>query len=250
MVADAVIRSDHGVRRTIGSGKTQTRSRRKRILWEDSAYGTQAIKLASGNLQNGTLTLGPTDYKYSYLQYAGSGSSVNVLAPVLDWSWSAVRTLHQFATWEFFVPEPHKIESRLDSYKEAAQNLIGSGASASTVYDLSPYTWLVDWFFDVGGLIHYQEALNGNGVVARSSGYSLFDRMTVSATFQKHVYNPIGTLSPYTVKDYRSFGTTAHASYKRHVRRAGNPYSIGPTWSLSSQQWSILGALGISQALS
>jgi hypothetical protein len=155
--------------------------------------------------------------------------------------------MKQFATWEFFVPSPEDLESRLGGYDNAAHNVLGEGVSAGTVYDLAPWSWMVDWFVDVGGLLHYQQALADNQIAALANGVSLFNRTTMNVTLAPDVTSlPTG----WTARGPGFIGDDCSYEYFRHQRVKGNPYDILGSWTdFSSARAAVLGAIGITRAL-
>lgn len=246
-VAETIIRHDGHIKRYIEDQERNIRTSSKRSFWSDVASGQSVSRFSQGGTNNFSINLGPATLKCAYLQIAGTGSSLNVLAPILDWSWKGSQSLRTFANWEFFVPQPTKLPERAATYKEKAEKILGEGVSAATVYDLQPYTWMADWFFDVGGILHYQEALNNNQVASKSSGLSFYEKLGYRATFAGFNYDSTGTLSPYILDRVNSVSASTTADYSHHERRGGSPYSVGPTWAFNAQQWSILGALGLSK---
>ena len=246
-VADVIIRHDGHIKRYIEDQERNIRTSRRLGVWQGSGNGSSTSKLASGGSNNLTLTMGPATLKAAYLQVASSGSQISILAPQLEWSWTASQAVRSFANWEFFVPQPTGLPERAASYKEKAERILGEGASAGTVWDLTPYTWLTDWFFDVGGILHYQEQLNNNQVASRSTGWSFYEQLNYQCQFAGHRLDTTGVVNPYDLDYCNSVFATTKAKWTHHVRRGGSPYSVGPTWSLTSQQWSILGALGITK---
>lgn len=234
--ADAVVGLHHAVVNYLDLDKVRTRSSRgielERVVDTDT--------LVSVNSNAGM---------FKSLTWKGAQVNCNLLFPSTDyevtlfWSTVARRTLTQFANWEFFIPRPIDTGSRLNSYNEAAQGLIGEGASAATVYDLAPWTWLVDWFVDIGGVLHYQQALADNQVAALGNGWSLYDSTETTC-----VVRSIRAKTPgfYLSRNFYP-GSYCSVSEVNHKRRSGNPYNMSPTWDLSTQQSAILGALGISR---
>ena len=137
--------------------------------------------------------------------------------------------------------------TRLDAYKAMAESLIGEGASLGTLYDLTPYSWLANWYVDVGGILHYQQAIANNQVAAVSNGYSLMELLSVRASLQTPTLLASDTYVIDTLSQSPGYAVATYG-WKRHTRRGGTPYSMSPTWSMSPQQWAITGALGLSRS--
>jgi len=159
------------------------------------------------------------------------------------------QTLRTFATWEYFDPRPLGLEERMPAYQRAATYLLENAKlDASDVYDLTPWTWLGNWFVDFGGLLRYQQAIVDNQQVMTNSGYTILTKYVGTSTYGWPLPSQYNGIPPYTKGVVRSF-TPATASVKqlRITRRPCSPYAVGPTWNLSTLQWGILGALGLSR---
>jgi len=132
------------------------------------------------------------------------------------------------------------------SISKKLQPLLGSGLSADVIYDLTPYSWLLNWVKNFGSVLSYQEALTGADVVADAHGFTIrqIKRVGWTASWSE---NPYGSLF-YVTSQSAPVGT----AYTRSDRRkAGtSPYSLttGSWDSLSGSQWAILGALGLASA--
>lgn len=226
----------------------QVRRKRYRELWSrtdsgliepplwgaDNTYGNAGVSLRYGRLSNATSSL----------------ISTNHIRPMIPWSMRASESIRTFATFEYFIPEPHGFGNRLEGYRRQAERTLGSGLTAGLLYDLSPFSWLVDWFLDIGGLLRYQEQVSSNNVVATRCGHVYerqleytshvvgFRDIRTSLTAQDAPLGPVHVRQPgYT----RLFHT-------KQRRRRGSPYSMSPTWDFSTQQWAILGALGLAMS--
>lgn len=241
-LAEVVVRWDEILSKYVAQEKHSLRRRRSKVLFEETLQG----RLPRLYNQNQFTTAGPASLRVSYIVPGlNSGSVSDNLEPSCAWSYTAKQTLDVFGTWEYFIPRPKNLEGRLRRYKQMAQKLLGGGIDASVAYDLTPWSWLLDWLVDVGGLLRYQQAMVDNQVVASKLGYTLNERSVWTMHCTARTYVPFGwTL----VRDDMS-PCTASASRKRVTRRKGNPFSIMPTWeNLSPQQWAIAAALGLSRS--
>jgi hypothetical protein len=97
------------------------------------------------------------------------------------WFYTAKRTIRAFSTWEYFVPHPEGLHDRLSSYVQAAQTVLGFQVTPSTVFDLTPWSWMVDWFVDIGGLLRYQQKVADNQLVMTRGGFSYWEEITWKA---------------------------------------------------------------------
>lgn len=244
-MAETVLQYDAVLRRYIRQERTRIRRKATITMAENSGNGT--LPRVHGTFQS--INAGPVRCTSHYLIPGSSSGFDNVVMVDSGWSWTARRTLSTFATFEYFVPKPADLERRLSRYRQMAQRVVGGGLNASTIYDLIRWTWLVDWFVDIGGLLRYQENVVDNQVVMSSSGYSLWEEFewtcTISGWYRSPAPNSVGL---WSTRYQSCTAATATVRHKTHRRRKGSPYSIAPTWNFSKQQWAILGALGLARS--
>lgn len=199
----------------------------------------------------------PFGYKHSF-GFAGVSGTVRGNGPLaatngirlftrLHVSSSSSVSTRAFGTWEYFIPKPAELEDRLGGYRQKAEVLLGGSLSEGDIYELTPWSWLADWFLDIGGLIRYQESVRDNNLVAVRCGTSTYSQKILTANVSEGRLEGTSTSGNYRPISFVATGTSALWRSTRHTRNAASPYSIGPTWPLAGQQAAILAALGISQ---
>ena len=129
--------------------------------------------------------------------------------------------------------------SKLRKYEQQANKLLGTRLNADVLYSLAPWSWLVDWFADVGTIVSNASALTEDGLVLR---YGYLMRRTVATRYL--TYRPLGNgfhggeRVTYTTR-YRT---------ERKERARATPYGFGfSSDDLSGRQLAILGALGMTK---
>jgi hypothetical protein len=250
-LAELVLRSDEPINSLLAGERIREKKSSSRVILKDSG-GVDQLSYGSewASALGGTQVLdNKVGMRFAYiLPYGGLGNgTVNGIR--VRFSYTRKQLLKTFSTWEYFVPRPMEIDGRLSSYREKAKLLLSSGKlSEATVWELTPWTWLSDWFVDIGGLLRYQRDVANNQIVASACGYSIYEEFFGQLHYADFERLPVEGTRPYSVNVKDTF-TPAQASiqWRRHTRRGGNPYSIGPDWNLSSQQWGILGALGLAR---
>lgn len=121
-----------------------------------------------------------------------------------------------------------------------SQKLLGAGATPDDVWNLLPWSWLVDWFSNIGDIGKNLDAMILDNQVL-VFGYMM------EHTVASYTYTLVG---PYYLQD-GSVGPvppsiTCVSETKRRI--SASPYGFGLTYDgLSTMQKSILGALGISR---
>lgn len=112
-----------------------------------------------------------------------------------------------------------------------ARNYFGLNFSPSVVYELTPWSWLIDWFSNAGDCI--SNMTDYNDLTAKYA-YVMGSRESRFRIESEMYYHKT------TLRD-----TFVH-SLSRKQRVEANPFGFGLTWdALSARQLSILGALGI-----
>lgn len=118
-----------------------------------------------------------------------------------------------------------------------ANQILGFSGSLSTLWELAPWSWLVDWFLNVGDLITLNEKIANDSLVLRY-GYLM-------RTYVLESRREVSGLTPLVGGNPTSLSSTSRITEKQRVR--STPYGFGLNLNaLSAQQWAILGALGLS----
>lgn len=118
-----------------------------------------------------------------------------------------------------------------DKWRKDYLSRLGLNPTPSLVYELTPWSWLLDWFTNIGDVI---ENVSNYGTVVAKYAYVMG---------HTHRIKRVSTTLPLG-------NGVAHGSYEfmleRKQRVAANPFGFGLQWSqLTPWHWSILGALGI-----
>lgn len=111
-----------------------------------------------------------------------------------------------------------------------------------TLWQLTPYSWLVDWFSNAGDVIHNLNAFTENGLVM-AYGYVMQDTIkTIDCSW-------VGTLRDWQAV-YRPYTLVDQIVYRSRQRIQATPYGFGLDWNgFNPFQLSILAALGITRVL-
>lgn len=116
-----------------------------------------------------------------------------------------------------------------------AQHLLGLSADANTIWQLTPWTWLIDWFVNLGDCISLMNRIQDKSLVLKYGYLMRESELKTSLTVDR-----------FTAKDgtpYRDI--RADYVIRRKTRIRSTPYGFGlSTGSFSLTQWAILAALG------
>lgn len=168
--------------------------------------------------------------------------AVNVyspLAPTMQLTCASRSGVRSFCAFERFITRPSGFSSRLEDYGNYATAFLGGGLTPSVAWELTPFSFAVDWFVDVGGILAYQEAIARDNLVAGLSGYTSYTECTtVARGFTKSWESRSAYISV-------SGGSSASSVHRKSTRSSGSAYgSSGGV--LSPTRTAILGALGTS----
>lgn len=121
-----------------------------------------------------------------------------------------------------------------------ARLLYGLQVDPEVLWNLTPWSWLVDWVANVGPLLHNVSAFQRDGLVMRYGYVMQHDARTDTHRLSMGPGKPGLTLPPYPI--YHRF------KGDRKMRRKANPFGFGiVTEALNTRQLSILTALGLTR---
>jgi hypothetical protein len=220
-------------------------SNREYVFRKKEAYNSSSTT-GSFNSPASTVT-GPVNYTVSGLgvlrmQCPQTGSSMRPFG--VDWTIVQQEFRNVFATYLWFSYDPDEFSIRRQSYIKKAQKVLGGGLTVSTAYELLPFSWMVDWFYDIGGLLAYQQDVADYNLVAKRMGVSY--TRTFSVELKSKLPNNTSFFKGVSVNG------AAYARVRQNIRYPGNPYDM------STSSWtdilkdpfraSILAALGFTKA--
>jgi len=162
-----------------------------------------------------------------------------------DTTVTRVDSYRSSALYEYFVADPSGFLKKAKRFSQEAKYLLGdSNISLSTFWELTPWSWAIDWSFNLGGLLSFQESVAEDGLVARRCS-TVWQRDISVVTHWEPFYQTTGN-AYVNILDPDLISVT---NYRQQRRLAGSPYDMGIDWSgFSTQKWFILGALGLTKA--
>ncbi len=128
-------------------------------------------------------------------------------------------------------------------YLDRALELLGADITPATLWNLAPWTWLLDWFSNMGTVVQNLSDLDWSNVLLDYAYLTLQVKTVVSMNVS--VPPSWGTTSLYTP----SHSTLAHTvTTIEKVREQASPVGFSVSWTgLSPFQLSILAALGMTR---
>lgn len=140
--------------------------------------------------------------------------------------------------FSYFLYESETLLGRLQSYEAYAQKLLGVRLDADVLWELTPWSWLIDWFFDVQSFITRHSRLASDNLVLRY-GYVMRSQTAERTVMLANIIAHSGRVIPTPQMTY--------SAYKAERLRS-TPYGFGfDVGAMSAQRWAILAALGLTK---
>lgn len=175
----------------------------------------------------------------------------NTVAPVLDVSfWASTpkkRVIKSKITdrwfegcFTYYLPPLDPSGGNGQRNRQIARKLYGAEVTPETVWNLTPWSWAIDWMTNAGDVFHNISGFANDGLVMHY-GYVMEQ---IVHREEHYLYN-VKTKSQPTVE--RTATTILSTTTKR--RKVATPYGFGlDPLGFTSRQLSILGALGIAKS--
>ena len=141
--------------------------------------------------------------------------------------------------YQYAVPQYEGVLGKLMWFESQANHLLGTRITPDVLWELTPWSWLIDWISTIGQSIKSANLLGSDGLVVRY-GY-LMRQTTQQRTFRIHGLTFQGGASVGTVTCRLTRVT------KERVRATPYGFTLKPA-NFSAAQWAILGALGLTKA--
>jgi hypothetical protein len=138
----------------------------------------------------------------------------------------------------YYLPFGYDSRSKVGKFALLA-NRLGLTITPDTLWELSPWSWAVDWFSNTGDVISNVTDFATGGLVMHY-GY-IMEHSIVSRTYHQE-------RSGFLINKKPASAGPLTLVTETKVRRQANPFGFGVSWEgLSAFQASILAALGISR---
>jgi hypothetical protein len=195
-------------------------------------------------------------YHFDHISsYTDEGSEQGLLPMFPGYAWALEKHGNEYGTlainssldqdiwfngaYTYYLGDTKSILGKFERYAQLAQHILGFKLTPDALWDLAPWTWLVDWKFDITSMLETNTALGDDSLVIRYGylmRYSVATRNYILTGLQPYVGKP----GPYVA----SFVVVQ----KERVRATPFGFGINPA-DFSLQQLSILASLGISRVL-
>lgn len=139
--------------------------------------------------------------------------------------------------WMYFIEEGTTPIDRINRFAQLARKLLGIKLDAEVLWELAPWSWLIDWFTNIGDIISINSGIANDSLVLR---YGYFMRRST-----RHLN---ATHSGVTFRSFTPGPIFFQAELEEKRRMRSTPYGFGlNTETFNAQQWAILAALGLTK---
>lgn len=148
------------------------------------------------------------------------------------------RTSWFSGAFSYCIPTDSDLWSKIEKYDAMTNVLLGTRVTPETVWQLAPWSWLVDWKFSIGQALSLATRFSEDGLVIRY-GYLMNHQVREMEYSVPPALMKNGKTLPATFTTLRS---------ESKARYRATPYGFGTSIDgLSDQQWAILGLLGLAK---
>lgn len=201
--------------------------RRKRVIERDREFVEQSP--STDGIGMGRFPWGPPYYPADYFFSSPETRIFDTIE----------RTVSFSGCYTYWVEANENFVDHLQSYEEAANYLLGTRLTAETFWELTPWSWLIDWFSDVGAIIANAERFSADDLVMRYAYVMHETRAT--RTYTKTNVQPLA--------GGQAFSISAFLTHVKKQRVRASPYGFGiNVANLSARRWAILAALGMTSS--
>jgi len=141
--------------------------------------------------------------------------------------------------YSYYIPTDPGLLGEAERFASYADYLLGIKLTPEILWNLAPWTWLSDWFVNIGDNLSVASRFEKDGLVLRYGYLMRHYKVKQVHTSSNHLNATTGNFG------FPQMRQTIVRESKRRIR--AEPYGFGfNTDALTSVQWAILGALGLS----
>lgn len=142
--------------------------------------------------------------------------------------------------FEYAVIEGNTFSDKLARFEQEANILLGTRLTPEVLWNLAPWSWMADWFGNIGDVLSNATYLSSDGLVMRY-GYL----MCHTVAYNRYSIPDGAKFAPglETGPIFSLFGRET----KERVRATPYGFGLNPS-GFSPKQWAILAALGMTRA--
>jgi hypothetical protein len=139
----------------------------------------------------------------------------------------------------YYLESPIGILGKLERYEQLANKLLGIRITPDVLWELTPWSWLLDWFTNISTFMGNVSAFSQDGLVMRY-GYLMRETHAVDTYTSAGHFFKDGDPGPVTLQ--------LSVVQKERVKATPFGFGLNPDIDFSVRQWAILAALGLTRA--
>lgn len=138
----------------------------------------------------------------------------------------------------YYVSPGKNLLERLVRYEQLGNHLLGSRLTPEVLWELAPWSWLVDWFADIQTALRTAVLLENDGLVVKY-GYLMRTTRMSNTT--------LGTRIRFKGRTAYNLTNSDNLLVKERARSTPFGFGLNPN-TFTVRQWAILAALGLTKA--
>jgi hypothetical protein len=147
----------------------------------------------------------------------------------------------------YYVPEPgHGFFGDLARFEALANKLLGTRLTPEVLWEIAPWSWLVDWFVGVQNNISVATRFQSDGLVLHYGYLMVRDRVTVNSLHRIRYASKANASAPIDYNASKNAFARTTLDRKRRIKSTPFGFGLNPS-SFTARQWSILAALGMTR---
>jgi hypothetical protein len=204
------------------------------LLFEGSAVSEGGANSLMGYNPDGSLISAPA----GGFSATTSGTVVSVTAKQDRWFSGA---------FTYYVPEPgHGLFGDLARFEALANKLLGTRLTPEVLWEIAPWSWLVDWFVGIQNNISVATRFQSDGLVLQYGYLMVRDRVTVNSLHRIRYTSKASASAPADINATKNAFSRVTYDRKRRIKSTPFGFGLNPS-SFTARQWSILAALGMTR---
>ena len=180
-----------------------------------------------------------TTVSQSGISHIGAGPSSIFLAAVQGTITETKNTIRVWfsGAFTYYISAGPGYKSVARRNEQVLSKLFGTRFGVDTLWELTPWSWALDWVGNIGDVATNLAAFSNDGLIMRY-GYVMYhqkvtDSRSLTARFKSD--NTFQSTTATLVREYK-------------MRQAATPYGFGLTWSgFNNRQLAIAAAIGLTR---
>lgn len=194
--------------------------------------------------QERTTTVTPCDLQFDAPpvyepQYRTLGSVCPTTGPNSVQLDQKIESVYFVGLFSFYFQEMESFLGKLTAYMSLAQQLLGGELTLDQLWEVTPWSWLIDWFTDTQEFFARLSRLSEDSLVLRY-GYVMRSLLATRTYMSPNITSFDGTVIPTPQSSYSAY---------KVERVRSTPYGFGVDLTgMTPARWAILAALGFTLA--